>query len=281
MDQVLAKVKGNGKKKFFKLLSDRTLFDVSLQGLDFVEYNPDHNLDEDSWFKIEQFSQQPYCIDLLTKDFVSSEYDNLPKDKFSKIAYLCAIQGNRYYFQRITPSLFVTRKMIVFGEVAELENSGRRLVVNAMPDAIYQKDSNTLVFRNLATISSIFKGIDELYKEATKEEVEKFLDESFVELSGDYGVEKVSKPNRKRVALAMSTLASLPTEDRDQMLSYIHSYCEKKLNFDAKNKKFQITSDEGLKYLLYGIEQRFYTTLIGKEKRLANSVQTLRLEKSV
>lgn len=43
MDHVLAKVKGNGKKKFFKLLSDQALFDVSLQSLDFVEYDPDHN----------------------------------------------------------------------------------------------------------------------------------------------------------------------------------------------------------------------------------------------
>ncbi|MGZ3952662.1 MAG: hypothetical protein ACXVBZ_14780 [Flavisolibacter sp.] len=275
MDQVIAKVKGNGKKKFFKLLSDQALFDVSLQGLDFVEYKPDHNLDEDSWFKIGQISQQPYCMDLLKTDFVSSEYDDLAKEQFSDIAYLCAVQGNDYYFQKITPSLFVTKKMIAFGEAAKLENGGGRLVVNAMPDAIYQKDSDTLMFRNLAIISSLFKGIDELYKEATKEEVEAFLDESFVELSDDYGVEKVSKPNRKRVALAMSTLASMPTEDRDQMLSYIHSYCKEKLKFDAEDKKFEISSDEELKYLLYGIEQRFYTTLIGKEKRLANSVQTL------
>jgi len=275
VDQVLAKVKGNGKKKFFKLLSDQTLFDISLQGMGFVEYNPDHNLDEDSWFKIEQFSQQPYCMDLLKIEFVSSEYDDLPKDKFTNISYLCAIQGNDYYLQKITPSLFVTKKMIAFGESAELESGGRRVVVNAMPDAIYQKDSDTLVFRNLATISSLFKGIDELYKEATKEEVEAFLDESFVELSNDYGIEKVSKPNRKRVALAMSTLASMPTEDRDQMLNYINGYCEEKLKFDSENKKFEITSDEELKLLLYGIEQRFYTTPIGNEKRLANSVQTL------
>ena len=71
MDHVLAKVKGNGKKKFFKLLSDQALFDVSLQSLDFVEYNPDHNLDEDSWFKIEQFSQQPYCINLYAYELFS------------------------------------------------------------------------------------------------------------------------------------------------------------------------------------------------------------------
>lgn len=276
MDQVLARIKGNGKKKFFKLLSDQTLFDVSLQVLDFVEYNSDHNLDEDSWFKIEEFSQKPYSIDLLKKDFVSSEYDDLTKKQFSNIAYLCAIQGNYYYFQKITPSQFVTKKMIAFGEVAKLESGSGRLVINATPDAIYQKDSDTLLFWNLATISSIFKGIDYLYKEATKAEVEAFLDESFVELSDDYGVENVSKPNRKRVALAMSTLAEMLDEDRNQMLFYIHSYCETKLKFDAENKKFEIKSDEELKYLLYGIEQRFYTTQIGNEKRLANSVQKLK-----
>ena len=275
MNQVLAKVTGNGKKKLFKLLSDQTLFEVSVAGLNFVEYNPDHNLDEDSWFKIEQFSEQTFCIDLLKKDFVSSEYDDLPKDKFSKIAYLGAIQGNSYYFQKITPSLFVTKKMIVFGETAELERSDKRLVINSMPDAIYQKEIDTLIFRNLATISSVFKGIDGLYKEATKEEVNVFLSESFIELSNGYGVEKVSKPNRKRVALAMTTLATMSVADKGQMLFYINSYCENKLKFDKQNRKFKVTSDEELKYLLYGIEQRFYTTPLGQEKRLANSIQKI------
>ncbi len=275
MDQVLAWVKENRKKKFFKLLSDRALFDISLEGLDFVEYNPDHNLDEDSWFKIEQFSQQPYCIDLLKKEFVSSEYDDLTKKQFCGIAYLCAVQKDHFYFQKITPSLFVTKKWISFGEIARLENNEARIVVNAVPDAIYQKNSDALVFRSLATISSIFQGIDELYKEATQEEVDSFLRESFVEISGNYIAEKVSKLNRKRVALAMKILASMSIEDRDQMVPYIHSYCRNGLKFNAENNKFEIKSDQELKFLLYGIEQRFYTTPIGKEKRLANSVQPL------
>ena len=275
MHQVLAKIKGNGKKKLFKLLSNHTLFDDDLQGVNFVQFIPDHNLDEDSWFKIDDFSQQPYCIDLVKNDFVSSEYDDLDKDQFSNIAYLCAIQGNDFYFQKITPSLYVTKKWIAFGEVAELESNSRRLVVNTIPDAIYQKNIDRLIFRNLATISSIFKGIDELFKEATQEELESFLNVSFVELSGDYAVEKVSKPNRKRVALANSTLALMQAEDKEYMFSYITSYCKETLKFDTENKKFEINSDEELKLLLYGIEQRFYTTQIGNEKRLANSVQKL------
>lgn len=276
MDSVLTKVKGRNKKNVFKLLSDETLFEELVVTDDAsVDYAPDHNLDEDSWFKIDNFSQQPYCLDILKVDFDSKDYDDLPKAKFKDIAQLYAIQGNNFYFQKITPSLFVTKKMIAFGEAAELESTEKRLVVNQVADAVYYKAQDKLVFKSLATISSIFKGIDELYKEATKEEVEKFLEEDFIELSDGYDTSKVSKPNRKRIALAMDTLAALPVEERDQMYSYIHSYCEQKLTFDKENSKFEINSDDELKYLLYGIEQRFYTTPLGHEKRLANSVQPM------
>ena len=117
--------------------------------------------------------------------------------------------------------------------------------------------------------------IDELYKEATKAEVEKFLNASFIGLAGDYKAEKVSKPNRKRIALAMNTLAAMSAQDKAQMHTYIDGYCSDKLKFDNKNNKFEVSTDEELKFLLYGIEQRFYTTPFGKEKRLANSVVAL------
>lgn len=276
MDHILAHIKTRAKKRIFKLVSDQSLFDaVTVDVTACVPYNPDHNLDEDAWFKIEGFSNQAFCIDLLKKVYDSKDYDDLTKENFSKIAYLFAVQGEDFYFQKITPSLFVKRKTLVFGEAATLEQSQTRLVINALPDAVYFKGSDTLVFRNLATISSIFKGIDELYKEATKEEVEQFLDESFIELSNDYGVEKVSTPNRKRIGLAMKTLESMSADDKTNMLEYIDGYCEQKLNYDQQNQKFEISTDEELKLLVYGIEQRFYTTPFGNEKRCANSVTTM------
>jgi hypothetical protein len=276
VDQVLARIKGRGKKKVFKLLSDFTLFKtINITANACIEYNPDHNLDEDSWFKIDDFSQQAYCLEFLKPPFDSKSYDDLPKADFTDIAYLCALQGNDFYFQKITPSLFMTKKMIAFGEVATVEENDKRLVVNTLPDAIYQKGTDTLVFRNLASISSMFKGIDGLYKAATEAEVKQFLDESFVELASGYDAKKVSKPNRKRIALAMATLTAMSDPDRKGMLTYIDSYCKKELKFDQKNHKFEITTDNELKLLLYGIEQRFYTTPIGNEKRLANSVQAM------
>jgi hypothetical protein len=276
MDHILAHIKTRAKKRIFKLVSDQSLFDpVTVDLTACVPYNPDHNLDEDSWFKIEGFSNQAFCIDLLQKVYDSKDYDDLIKENFSKIAYLFAVQGEDFYFQKITPSLFVKRKTLVFGEAATLEQSQTRLVINALPDAVYFKGSDTLVLRNLATISSIFKGIDELYKEATKEEVEQFLDESFIEVSNDYGVEKVSTPNRKRIGLAMKTLEGMSVDDKTNMLEYIDGYCKQKLKFDQQNQKFEISTDEDLKLLVYGIEQRFYTTPFGKEKRCANSVTTM------
>jgi hypothetical protein len=277
MDHIPAHIKTRAKKRIFKLVSDQSLFDpVTVDLTACVPYNPDHNLDEDSWFKIEGFSNQAFCIDLLQNVYDSKDYDDLTKENFSKIAYLFAVQGEDFYFQKITPSLFVKRKTLVFGETAELEKSQTRLVINSLPDAVYFKAVNTLIFKSLATISSIFNGIDELYKEATKEEVEQFLDESFIELSNNYSVEKVSKPNRKRIGLAMKTLEGMSGDDKTNMLEYIDGYCKQKLKFDQQNQKFEISTDEDLKLLVYGIEQRFYTTPFGNEKRLANSVQAIK-----
>ncbi|TGN40329.1 ATP F0F1 synthase synthase [Marinobacter confluentis] len=276
MDYLLGKVKGKAKKSYFKLLSGCSIFDSfyfdRIQG---VDYSPDHNLDEDSFFKIENFSGKSYCLDFLKGDFDSKEYNDLDSDSFKKLAFLVSIQDENYYFQKVTPSLFVQKKMIVFGEVAKIEKNQNRLTVNAVPDAIYFKDQDTIFFKSLATISSIFRGIDTLYKVATDDEVSEFLNESFLKLDGDYSVEKVSKPNRKRLALAMNTLAKMSDGDRENMLSYVERYCHGKLKFDDESRQFQISKDEELKFLLYGIEQRFYTTPFGNEKRLANSVQKI------
>jgi len=276
MDHVLVKVKKLRKKPIFKLISDYTLFPkLKIDPAACIPYNPDHNLDEECWFKVEEFSEQAYCSEILTSDVDAKDYDDLPKDKFPDISHICALQGDDFYFQKVTPSLFLRRKTFVFGEVAEVEDDRLRLVINAQPDAVYFSALDVLIFKNLATISSIFPGIDELYKEATQEEVKQFLDEPFITLRNEFDADKVSKPNRKRIALAMATLAALPEQDKEGMLSYIDGYCGESLKFNKDSGMFDISTDNDLKMLIYGIEQRFYTTQFGQEKRLANSVQAL------
>ena len=74
-----------------------------------------------------------------------------------------------------------------------------------------------------------------MYKEATNEEVTEFINQPFIELVDDYNAEKVSKPNRKRIGLAIATLAKMTEPEKLEMHFYIESYCEAKLKFDGWN----------------------------------------------
>ncbi|UDW83461.1 ATP F0F1 synthase synthase [Pasteurella canis] len=271
MDQVLAKA----SRKLGKLISDQRLFDdIKFNSSLYIDYNSDHNLDEECWFCIKEFSTKDYCLDWLKEDFDSKNLDTLNKSDFVKIKYLVSVQQseNVFCFQKITPALFLKKKMLCLNETAELQENESMLVIHSEPDAIYFKNTDIFVFKRLPVISSIFKGIDSLYKEATNSEVETFLSNPLIDLTQEFNKEKVSKPNRKRIAMAMDTLGGFDNEKIEQIIQYIKTYCSNKLIFDEETKSFTISSDDQLKILLYGIEQRFYTTEVDKEKRLANSI---------
>lgn len=110
-----------------------------------------------------------------------------------------------------------------------------------------------------------------MYREATEEETEEFLKNDFIELADCYGVVNVKKSNRKRIALAMKILENFSRRDKQKILKYIHEYYPA-LKYDDTKKVFTIGSEDEMKYLLFGIEQRYYTTPVTKERRVANSV---------
>lgn len=276
MDHVFAHVKGHAKSKIFKLISDHTLFTFKLNSLNrCVEYDPSHNLDEDSWFKITNFRSQPFCPEILKANLDSKDYDNIEKDQFKNISYVFSIQEQDLYFQRISKSVFIKTKMIALGEVVEIEEKVTRITVKDEPDAIYMKNKDVLVFKKLTVISEIFKGIDILFKEATNDEVHKFLDSPFIALSPDYQINSVSKLNRRRITPALEALANMTETQKQQLVPYINEYYPTKLKLDQNKEKFVISNDDELKMLLYGVQERFYTTKFGGEKRVANSVLTI------
>lgn len=273
MNFLLAKIKKMKNPAHCKIISDYSTYEFDAEEFTLVEYSPDHRLDEDSLYKISNFKEQSYCLDFLREDTSSFDFNQIPYDKFKEISYLCSFQNDAICFQKVTPSTYLNRKILKLGENAVVESCANKIFINPFPDAVYVPSMDVLVFRNLATISSIFKGIDALYKEATQNEVNSFIAEAFIDLS--YDASKVSKPNRKRIALAMETFSRLNNQEREQVSDYIRDYCED-LVYDEEKKSFSISTDKELKYFLYGIEQRFYTTMLGEEKRLANSIQTLR-----
>ncbi|MGP5641553.1 hypothetical protein ACTXPS_19200 [Brachybacterium tyrofermentans] len=272
MDQVYAKMKRRRVSPLRRIASDRGLFDSDAVSVgDYVDYSPDTLLEEDQWFRVENFSEQGFFPPFLSEPLESSEIADLTKDQFTQISYLLAAQNDAYCFQRVRPSSLLHRPMITFGDVARIERPTNRIVVNPSPDAVFLPSSDELYFRDLAGVSPMFAGIDLLFREATDEQVETFLGSDFISTI-DFDTDKVSKPNRKRIALADATLARYSTDERGSIVQYIKMYTDGNLTYDESLSAFTIASDEDLRTLLYGIEQRFYTTEIGGEKRLANSI---------
>lgn len=272
MNQLLAKTKGKDGN-YFKVISDEVIFNLPKDLDKPVKYQPDHKLDEDSWFAIDEFSTKEFCIPFLQKKFISTEYVQIEKKYYNSIDFLCAHQAGIYYFQKIGSKQFISKKLLSLNSLTITENEPV-IVINKYADAIYNLKKDTLYFKSLTLVSTIFKGIEELYREATENETEKFLENDFIVVGDSYSADKVKKANRKRIAMAMDTIKKFNLQEKKKIFSYIKGYC-KDLHFDKKAETFTIETDDHLKQLLYGIEQRFYTTILGGERRLANSVTNI------
>ncbi len=281
MNYLIAEIKKRGKRdKVFKVLSTTEEIYTLPTDLDNPQMydKSDYKLEDDEWFHIPNFKETDYCIDLLKDDFISTDFNQISRTNLDKLKFLVAYQTyndrSYFFFQKVNSSQLVKKSWFKLSNTPSLEKDAPIVIINNVPDAIYSVEDDILYFKRLSAITTIFKGISELYREATQEETENFLNEDFIELQDDYDASKVKTANRKRIAMAVETFNSFTPEQKTQIFDYIKDYCPD-IPFDKQNRKFAIKDEEGLKHLLWGIEQRYYTTRVGGEKRVANSVSKI------
>ena len=275
MNTVYVKIHTKNNNKYRKMLSvDEDIYSSIDELLNITyEYDTRASLDIGEWFVIKNASKQPFAIDIIQKQFDSLDFDLLTKADFSQIEYLFIVSDKYIFFQNIGKSKLVSKKSIIsFGESFKYRSDSEEIVVNDLPDAIYDNKKDILYFKKIESIVRIFKGIINLYKEATDEETEQFLKSNFLTLKDGYGVANVKTANRKRIALANDTLSKLNNKDKRNIFLYIKDYCPK---LYTKENTFSVSNENELKMVLFGIEQRFYTTPIGKERRVALSVSSI------
>lgn len=277
MSQLYVKIRlrGNGSKYRKLLATDKCVFSMSTELVqNSLPYHPQTLLEDGEWYFIEHFSQSQYTIDILSDQFDTVDFAALESKEIDKIDYLFAEEADGLYFQNVSKSRLVRRKAVIhIGGTFSYDEGSATIALNELPDAIYIKSSDILYFRKLASITGIFKGIDQLYREATDSETRDFLNESFITLKNDFSQEQVKTANRKKIALAIDTLSRLKKSEQKRIFTYIEKYCPE---LKCENGTFEIGSEENLRMLLWGIEQRFFTTPIGNEKRIANSVIALK-----
>ncbi|MVX63112.1 hypothetical protein GKZ28_05290 [Clostridium chromiireducens] len=276
MNHVIAKLRlrqGSESSKFRKLLSNITLYSLPNDLTNNVVYDPATILDEGEWFSIGNFSQKTFFLQFLSEYTDSVAYSQIEPTQISNIDFMCTCQNrNEFYFQKVTKSQLLEKKVITIGDRFEYNPNSKNIVIHDTADAIYLKNNDTLFFKKLSAITGIFKGIDQLFREATTAETEAFLDKDFINLQEDFCADSVKQPNRKRIALAMEALNNFDENQKNIVFNSVKEYCPQLV---AEDNTFSIKTENDLTLLLYGIDQRFYTTPDGKEKRIANSVITL------
>lgn len=259
------------KQNPFRIIAtDVEIYESAQLSLNGIDYSPNTLIEDEEFYKLSSFSQSEYCIDLLSEDLNSVNFDQISKDDLKKLSYICTVQDDLAFFQVISSNLFISKKWFSIDELT-LETNKPIIAINSLADAIYDRSTDTLYFKKLPVANRIFKGMDQLYREATDQETQDFLSSEFLSVHQDFGKEKVTVPNRKRIALVNETLSRFSPEEKQGIYEYTSQYGQ----VTYVDGKFKVDTDEDLKFVLWGIEQRFYTTQIGGEKRVANSVIAL------
>lgn len=275
MNYLIAKKKRTNNTYYLVLSQEDRIYELPNDLLNIKAYDTNYKLEDDEWFGIQDFSNSNYSIPFLTQDFNSAEHHQIINNQYNTVKFFCSYQDeDDYCFQKFIFSNIISRKWISLSGEPEIKVNEPILILKPIPEAVYRKSTNTLYFKNLSDIKSIFPEIIELYKEATDEETENFLNSEFINLNDGFDKTNVNTANRKRISMAIETLAKLEEEHKVQIHNYIKDYCPE-LEFSEEDNTFSIGNEEHLKNLIFGIEQRFYTTIVGNERRLANSISKL------
>jgi hypothetical protein len=267
MNHLVAQLKRNTRTLVKIMSTQEEIFDqVDLSQA--IPYSSSYKLEEDELFVLDDFSTLGFNNVLVGSPFNSTSYNQITTDRYKDIKYLCCKQNDLYYFQKMIPSFILSQKWFEISAAPSLCTNKPIIIISKYPDAIYDSVSNKLYFKEIPRIKTMFNNIESLFREATNEEVEEFLGQPIIELD-NFNKDDVKTANRKRIASALEKLNSLTPTDRQIIFNYTIEYSPE---VPVENGKFKINCEEHLKKVIYGIEERYYTTIYSREKRLANSV---------
>lgn len=277
MDYLLGKISARGHENIRMVLSDVTAFpDVGVTRE--IQFNDERKLQDGEWFCIDRFSSKSYFIDYPFFHHNSVSYADVSRDDYDRIRYFIAIQEDYriFHFQRVlTKSKIIQKKGIKYvSEHPEMIDMENVLIINSEPDATYIKDEDKLLFKDLSRIRPMFEGVEILFREATDEEVEAFLNIDMISLVGRFNKSKVSVPNRRRISNAIAQYKAFNDDERSALRKYMQDYCRDIIDENTSN--VNIDSDDNLKKFIYAIDQRYYSTPINHQRRIATSVEDIR-----
>lgn len=261
------------------LSTEEAVYNVNMENQ--IPYTPTDRLDQDDngWFYIEGFRESRFNIalakiggaDVKIEELFErlTEFTEFQSTDYPYIKWLITKQGERYYFQKVLPSSRIeNRTILMFGvgtpEIKEMSNSVE--VRRGFPDIIYDSHADKLLFRDLSRAKEIYKGLINLYREATAEEIRAFLS-SREDATISISISKIGVRNRKEIARLGDKINTLSYEAKQALLTYIDTHLTEAGLHKGEDGKIIIAKSKDLTSYLALLDQRFVHSEVYSESR--------------
>ncbi len=240
-----------------------------------IEFDPEVKLEHEDWFYIEiDDDHMPMVKEYGDKFSSTVSLNDVTEEEFSKIDLIFRKVGNdELVFQKITQS----KRMVDKSILKWLPNIGkpeRTIIDNGIElkseiDA-YFDGNDKLYFKNFRTIHSLFKGIDDYYRIASRAEVNELKRVDLVSFS-DF---EIKSNNLKMVAILKDDEIDL--SDTSIISTLLTSYVQyPEQDFKVSEGKFIIDSNKSLTSFLKLALGRLYTNPITNHQMEASSARRL------
>ena len=191
-EQLFARL--NGKQgKHLLVFSDHRIMDKDiLQNYkkpnisNAITFEPGRSLMDDEWYEIK-------IDDTQVKEMISPYLDNasnnvnnttISGDDYEKVVAIYKTNGEQLVLTKITNGQRIESKTFIgLNGHPEINSYNKAIEFTGQVDAYYN-GQNSLYFKNYSRISSLFKGIETFYRDATVREKELFLAKSFFHIEG-------------------------------------------------------------------------------------------------
>lgn len=254
-----------------------------------IKYNPDIWLDWDTWYRVtlDPDQKEEMIWPYINGTSGATSTSTISSENYDEVKALFLLEGDdsiddspvKMIISKVTASKIIKpeRIFLVKDGSPDIIEQKRAITFNGYIDA-YFDGIETLYFRNLPSIKSLFKWIEIFHKIATQEQKMEFLENQFFTTTKNRANFPVGDRNMRRIALVMEQLAIKwvdlsKQETRDIYIAYANKYKTSwKISINISTDwELEFSTNDDLWEILDVLEENLYTTEISHEPRVSHT----------
>lgn len=241
-----------------------------------IRFNPERKPDPGQWCYIEMDDVHK---DSMLGRYVAAEASTgdlnpATKNDYQDIDAVFRIfsADGRIIFTKITNSYKVENKIFLrfYDEQrAKVVTQEHEIAFSGKPDAYYD-GSVRLYFKDYPTIRELFPGIEDYFRQATQDEVDRFFASDLLDVDESVKSAKIGQRHSHRIASILDdeNIDMISNQGKVKILSYAENYPESQVRY-SETGKLLIAEKKDLGRVLDLLGSKYYTSEVTGKKMAA------------